>query len=71
MYLSFPSGYREQDILLIFGVYKDFIEDKVILRGLAIFVDNFIGRTKYMQKVAHHNPIPDLGFIPGAVESVW
>ena len=67
LYLSFPSGLRDKDILWLFGVYLDYVEDKVINRGQAISVDDFVGHTKYFWEVASHEAIPDIGVIPRAI----
>ena len=42
------------DILWLFGVYLDYVEDKVINRGQAILVEDFVGHTKYNWKLANH-----------------
>ena len=55
------------DILWLYGVYLDYVEDKVIKRGQAISVDDFVRHTKYNRKLASHEAIPDLGVIPGVI----
>ena len=65
LYLSFPSGLRDTDILWLFGVYLEYVEDKVIKRGQAISVDDFVGHTKYNREIANHEAMPGLGLIPG------
>ena len=69
LYLSFPSGLRDKDILWLLGVYLDYVEDKVVKRGQAISVDDFVGHAKYNREIASHEAMPDLGVIPGTIRS--
>ena len=69
LYLSFPSGLRDKDILWLLGVYLDYVEDRVVKRGQAISVDDFVGHAKYNREIASHEAMPDLGVIPGTIRS--
>ena len=42
-----------------------YLEDKVVLRGLAASVDDFVGHVKYKRVVADYQAMPALGLIPG------
>ena len=48
LYLKLPQGLREEDILLLLGVYIAYVEDRIILRGIASSVDDFAGHIRYM-----------------------
>ena len=42
----------------------EYMEDKVVFRGGAPSVDNFVGHVKYKQVMASYQAMPALGFIP-------
>ena len=65
LYLRFSGGLKVEDILWLLGVYLEYIEDKVVLRGGVASVDDFIGYVKYMRVVANFQAMPSLGLIPG------
>ena len=47
------------------GVYLEYVEDKVVIRGQAASVDDFVGHVKYRRAMANYQVMPDLGLIPG------
>ena len=65
LYLRFSRGLRDEDILWLLGVYLDYVEDKVILRGQTASVDDFVGHVKYKRAMANYQAMPALGLIPG------
>ena len=65
LYLRFPRGLKEEDILWILGVYLAYVEDKIILRGMATSVDDFVGHARYMRSEANYLAMPSIGIIPG------
>ena len=54
LYLRFSWGLRDEDILLLLGVYLEYVEDKVVLRGLAPSVNDFVELVKYMRVMANY-----------------
>ena len=64
-YLRFSWGLRDEDILWLLGVYLEYVEDKVVLRGQAASVDDFVGQVKYKQVMANYQTMPTLGLIRG------
>ena len=65
LYLRFSRGLRDEEILWLFGVYLEYVEDKVVLRGKVASVDDFVGQVKYMRVMANYQAMPALGLIPG------
>ena len=63
--LRFSRGLRDEDILWLLGVYLVYMEDKVVLRGQAASVDDFVGHIKYKQVMANCQAMPALGLILG------
>ena len=47
------------------GVYLEYVEDMVVLRGQAASVKDFVGHVKYKWAMANYHSMPALGFIPG------
>ena len=65
LYLRFSQVLRDEDILWLLGMYLEYMEDKVVLRGQAASVDDFVGHVKYKQVMANYQAMPALGLIPG------
>ncbi len=65
LYLRFVKGLREEDILWLLGVYLEYVENRVILRGAKASVDDFVGHVRYMRYQANYLAMPHLGIIPG------
>ena len=43
----------------------EYVEDKVVLRGQAASMDDFVGHVKYKWAMANYQAMPALGLIPG------
>ena len=67
LYLRFPRGLREEDILWLLGVYFEYVEDRVILRGAKASVEDFVGHVNYMWCMATYQAIPTIGVIPAQI----
>merc|ERR1712082_394074 len=65
LYLRFPRGLKEEDTLWMLGVYLAYVEDKIILRGMAASVNDFVGHARYMRSEANYLAMPSIGIIPG------
>ncbi len=65
LYLRFAKGLREEDILWLLGVYLEYVENRVILRGSRASTDDFVDHVRYMRCMANYQAIPHLGIIPG------
>ena len=71
LYLRFFRGLRDEDILWLLGVYLEYVEDKVVLRGQAASVDDFLGHVKYKRAMTTNQAMSDLGLIPAVVHIGW
>ncbi len=67
LYLRFPWGLRKEDILWLLGVYFEYAEDRVILRGGKASVEDFVGHVNYMWGMATYEAIPTIGVIPARI----
>ncbi|MCP3680891.1 MAG: hypothetical protein GY782_11815, partial [Gammaproteobacteria bacterium] len=65
LYLRFPRGLKEEDTLWMLGVYLAYVEDKIILRGMAASVNDFVGHARYMRSEANYSAMHSIGIIPG------
>ena len=65
LYLRFYRGLQDKDILWLLGVYLEYVEEKVVLRGQAASLDDFVGHVKYKRVMTNYQAMPALGLIPG------
>ncbi len=64
LYLRFDKGLKEEDILWFLGVYLEYVENRVILRGAKASVDDFVGHVRYMRHQANYLAMSHHGIIP-------
>ena len=46
-------------------MYLEYVEDKVVRRGPAASLDQFVEHVKYKRVMANYQAMPALGLIPG------
>ena len=56
---------------MLLGAYLAYVEDRIILRGIASSVDDFVGHVRYMRSEADYLAMPSLGLIPGSTHTIF